>query len=690
MVKHLIWCWVFSGFLWAQPDVYEEYTVSVHQLHVNVTDRSGNPIKDLKAEDFDVRLNGKSQEIVSVIPISLQQQYTSEQMGIELPEHGKRLFLFMFDMRYTTPDGMERARRDVMKFAVEDMLPRDLVSVFTMTETTLRMVCNFTSDKNQILQAVKTFGFDVDESRTHKATGAVLTGNVKDKNGISAKQAFASLRKQIIEGNDLVSLAVPGKHDAPVFYTMHAMRNSQLEAKKGSMISYLDQFQQLANYLRVIKGRKNLVLFSSGFEGDIVVGIQRNAESEQFAAGNIISTTRRLVESLQGSGTTVFTVDTSNAGSVTEKTGLHVLNDISASSGGRLYTNTEKFGDVLKEIKTITNDYYLVNVKADLKIDRGELARVKVKVDRPKSRVYTSKGLLVKPDYSQLNDMERQLMLTDFMGKNITASFIPTRMAVNTLAHDDHVKRLNVLLELDGDYFLNTGNPNKPSSFDVTVAVFEKQSGILSDQYYRTFTIIPNKARPVLERTGMKYFANLFAGPGSWQIKAIVRNLNNGQTTSIIRELEIDEKRTAIQGPYAVSTEPWMIMRGEDLAESDADRLDYPFQFGGERFVPAVLNEMEPGAVISFLYVLDPGLLENSADIAAILMDAQGQHQTLPPVALKSRAYAGLAGKPEALILDINTNSLELQEGGIYQVLTRVQHGSKFSVFSYPVRVASN
>ena len=656
--------------------IYEELQVQVHQLHVNVVDRQGEPIKGLATEDFTVKLNGKVQDILSVVPISLAAESEIQEGGssADLPELGRRLYLFLFDTQNTKPISLDQARSDVMRFVLEDMLPSDMGSVFLINELGLTMVSNFTGDKSQLLHAVKTFGFTDGETPINKAGGFVVAGNLRNQEGVSARQAFATLRKSVIQDGEYIGLAVGGgKYDNPVLYIRSGMKDPQREGLKGLAISYFHQFEELAKYLRVLRGRKNLILFSEGVDGDLVMGESWSPDSEAFAAGNIISGLRRLVEMLQGSGTVVFTVDTSReVGTSRQKSSLHTLNDISSSTGGRVFANTDDYVSTLREIRTITSDYYLVNIHVNLDTDAGELARVNVKVDRPRTKVYTSKGLLVNPDYGSMGDVERKLMLSDYVSRDLTAQAIPMAIKVFPMPLGEGRIRLNVMLDMAGDYFLHAGSPMQPRPFDVTMAAVEKNTGILMDQQYRTFQLAPQRVAEVLGKTGIKYFGNLFVPPGEYKIKVVVRDLVNGKTTSSIQELMVADERPAVFGPLFVTNHTWLILRGEELPSEEGLKTQaaYPFAFGATRLVPSHQEFLAPGETARFLFLLEKGSLQEGAAVAVVVVDEAEQFQVATPEALSSQAYSSEVGA--GLLVNLDTAGMNLVPGKGYRLLTRI------------------
>ncbi len=692
-----------SAVMYAQEtQVYEEFKVSIHQMHVNVTDKDGNPVRDLKQEDFVVKLNGKAQEVVSAYPVSISYDVDGADAPHKIPESARRLFLFMFDTQYTHPSGLIQAREDTMDFVMNEMKSKDLASIFTMNGNTLRLVCNFTSDKAQLSHALETFGFGTAKA-LHKTTGYVLSGNLRDENGVSAKEAFSRLSRKLIEDKEYLSLNLPGPYDMPVLYTRESMRHSKEESKRGDMMSYLNQFDALGKYLGVIRGQKNLVLFSGGFtDATLVMGQETRGtdfvdgvrDSDNFAAGNVLSSVRNLVEALQGSATVVFTVDTSKVkGSSQQKASLHVLNDISSSTGGRVFTNTDKFDDALRQIKSITNDYYLVNIQTDLDLPRGELARVKVQVNRPKVRVYASKGLLLKPDYENLSPMERKLMLTDFIGRDLTAGAIPVSLEKFELPWRNDTTRLHIQLEVAGEYLLNSSAPHKPVTLDVTTALMDLEGNIMIDQNYGSFTIVPQKAQAVLEKSGIMYLANLFAKPGQYKMKVVVRNLMNGHTTSMIQELDVKGQFPDVMGPFAANQTPWVVIREEDLIPNEERMpLEYPFQIGDKRFLPTRESNLSSANVNELLYLYNKDKYGNvNPNIAAIIVDEAGEFKVAPPEAMKSLAHNSEQAPTSGILFSLDTTLMELEAGSPYTLLTRITLGDAAPVRSdFPFKAVNH
>jgi len=633
-------------------DIHETYKVEVHQLHVKVLDRDGNPVKGLKEDSFSVELNGKPQEVVSVQSISLDEE-TPDQAA-----PGRRAFFFVFDTENNSGKGLMNARNHTMRFIEEDMLPGDVGAVFSFSGQTIIMASNLTSDRKMLAESVRTFG-------TQKADGPETEESKKKlKNARSDK-----LRKQIIEGYELAGLGGGGgKFDDPLGYVQHSLQDVRIESKRGQMLGYLDNFNTFADYLKVLDGDKTLILFTAGL-GNRLSGVM-------YDVGNIVSTSGRLVETLQGSGAVVYTVDP-NMASGASRDAMQIFNDLSASTGGKVFNRATDPLKALKEIKQLTNDFYLVNIQSSLDLPKGELARVKVKTTVPGAKVKTTRGLLINPDYGNLSAMERRLMLTDLVVRDKVANTLPVSLGVHKLYSREGKVRLNLGVEIPGEYILNAASPNKEVSYEVMVAAMEKDSLSMVAHDYHKINLVPQKVEEHLSKSGLKYFADLFVEPGKYKIKLVVRNPENGHAGSAVKEVVVKADRKHINAsPLMVSSAPWIVVDSASL-DGGEDTPLYPYGFGDNRFVPISEARIQPGDITRLLFLIDSNQLrpKTRVEVAVVIMDQNGEYQEASGKNLNYTAYHDKKNPWSGLLLSINTKAFSLNEDMKYKIYTRITLG---------------
>src|SRR5438105_3377921 len=111
------------------PLVAQE-TIKVHVVEVPVTvlDRSGNPIRNLKASDFSLFEDGKKQAITAFDAIDFTSNESVSAISPINP-NARRSFLLLFDLGYSDVKSVERARIAARQFVAQNVLPRDLVAV---------------------------------------------------------------------------------------------------------------------------------------------------------------------------------------------------------------------------------------------------------------------------------------------------------------------------------------------------------------------------------------------------------------------------------------------------------------------------------------------------------------------------------------------------------------------------------
>lgn len=369
-----------------------------------------------------------------------------------------------------------------------------------------------------------------------------------------------------------------------------------------------------------------------------------------------------------------------------------MLNNFSASTGGRMFYNIKDLSVAFNKIKTMTNDYYLVNIRPNLTLPKGELASVKVSVNRPKTKVYTSKGLLLEPDFQRLSEMERKLMLSEYVGRDIISLAIPMEMDVAAVPNtQDERVRLNLTMQIEGDYLLNHADPMQPAEFEIFALAVDRDSNILVDQDYHTFGFIPQDTREVLQKTGLAHFCNLFVHPGHYKVKLVVRNLFNGHTASLIKDVDVSGK--TIGGPLQLSMVPWLTIDQKDAnvevagdsglqlnsGESPSSLLSFPYKFKEAQFLPTAEKTITNGQA-RLIYLLDGAQTNRDGDkvaVAALVADAEGKYQVAPPNALQFKVFRPEGpNKPGALVLALDLSSMNLKPETPYTLLTRINIGN--------------
>src|ERR1041385_7539172 len=111
--------------------VRETVNVNVIEVPVTVVDGSGNPVRGLTRENFELYDQGKKRDITSFDKIDFG---TTEAVNAISPLNpaARRTFLLLFDLGYSSPNSLQRAQDAARRFVKDNVKPRDLVGVGTM------------------------------------------------------------------------------------------------------------------------------------------------------------------------------------------------------------------------------------------------------------------------------------------------------------------------------------------------------------------------------------------------------------------------------------------------------------------------------------------------------------------------------------------------------------------------------
>lgn len=314
------------------PQFGEKVDVNLVLLDAIVTDSKGNQILGLDKGDFVVKENGVAQTVDTVDYYTNRQLLNAPESNapfkVERVKEG-RYFVFMFDKPVDAPvlfGDFLRARDDVRNFINKQMLPGDQAAIVAH-DRRLKVYTNLTSDKKELLKALDTITTNGPGIDTGLGVGAMNTGT----------------RYEAIE--------------------------------------------HLANNLRSIKGRKNLVLFSAGILeiGDTVRNGIVVSQSQDF---------QPMIDALNHANVTVYPINIARSQSPNAEPSLHQsLERLAMDTNGEYFRYPVSFVGPLKTIDKTNNGYYLISYYAKQHgPGRNGFQKVQVSTVNPEFKVNARSG----------------------------------------------------------------------------------------------------------------------------------------------------------------------------------------------------------------------------------------------------------------------------------------------------------
>jgi VWFA-related protein len=380
------------------PPVFRSGTHLV-QVNVVVHDKRGEPIADLKKEDFTLFERGKTQEIGffsvdTAGPSPKAATAPADAPRTPLPSHTftnvasahadvpTSVTAILIDLLNAPPGDQMRARDGLIKF-LKQVQPHDRIAIFALTSHGLVLVHDYTTDSAALVERLRN---------AKPQVSSELSASLGDTG-----------MQQELRAMGLDGLADADQRTADLF--MANRINQSLAA-----------FRAVAEHLAGLPGRKNLVWLSGGFP--LSVGFdEMPAVGTPLAARNpqlFTSEMEGAVRVLNNAGIAVYPVDArgvfnpviheadvgapnrrdfgkmpSTTSTSSNTSTMFVLAD---KTGGRAAYNTNDLGGAVRRALddgrvTYTLGYYSTDAKED-----GAWRDIKVDVKRPGANVRARKG----------------------------------------------------------------------------------------------------------------------------------------------------------------------------------------------------------------------------------------------------------------------------------------------------------
>lgn len=696
----------------AQLQTFEGRTdVVVIEVPVQVL-AGREPLRGLTADDFVVTEGRKKVPIVGFevvdLAISESGRYWTQEDEEALPAAGRRHFLMLFDLSFSDPSSILRARDAAKELVVTGLHPADLAAVATWSSARgAELVLNFTGDRRQILAAIERLGV-ADPLDTPSDPLKVVVSSVAadldymQSTGDTGPSGLGISRGQVVE------MLLENLRDQSLLSARSAREQQQQQ-----IMSFSSSMLDVAGLLEGVDGSSHVVLLSEGFDSSVLLGttvadeasrermeeIQRAVDSgetwrvdsdERFGNSMALLGLTQTLEAFRRAGAAIQAVDIGglraqgNEGSAlrdaqTRQDGLFILaND----TGGELYRNYNELSEAMDDLLVRTSVTYLLAIQPDVEPD-GAYHRIDVKLKSgPKNaRLVHRPGYTAPLPYSAKDPTRRRQEATELLlGAGEGGSIASSVLAVPVPTADAEMLArvwVPVLIEVDGPALLagTTG-------VDLPLELYGyamRADGSVADFFAQALSVDLEASRVALASSGFKFWGNLDLRPGEYRLRTLARNAMTGGLSLRTTSLEVPDPSSAepFLLPALFPEEPglWVLAHERDPQV----RAAYPFLARGKKFLPAARPALSPQSEVELL-VAGRGFDPATSTAAAHLVPEDGAAPA--PVELEiSRddpgarpAVSGLSLAPAILRLpDLPAGSyrltLELTGGGLERPL---------------------
>jgi VWFA-related protein len=366
--------------------------INTVRVDVIVTDRQGNPVTDLKLEDFEIQEDGKPQkaETFRLVKIDTLTQpgYTQRTIRTRNDEEtaaadeNSRIFAFFLDDYHVRKETSMSVKRPVVEFIANQLAPGDLVGVMYPLTPVDAVLVN--RNHQGVINTVEKF---MGRKYDYEPINDVERGYVHRLN----PQAIEMIRRQV---------------------SLTAIRG--ICTKLGSLR----------------EGRKSLILVSEGYTSLLPPQLRSNLPGaiaapgdvtrDPFAAENnpmedrarfsadmdLLQEFRDVFDACNRNNTSIYALDPRglSAGEFDASTNISIrtsqdylnssldaLRMLAENTDGRAIVNRNDLGTAMKQIIRDSSAYYLVGYTTQAPTD-GKFHEIKVRVKRPGVQVRARRG----------------------------------------------------------------------------------------------------------------------------------------------------------------------------------------------------------------------------------------------------------------------------------------------------------
>jgi VWFA-related protein len=541
-----------------------EVSVVLKLIHVYVTDKKGNPVLDLAMSDFAVMDNGQAvkvtdfekrvlQAAVSEPNAEVQAEARAEPVAPPAPatRQTSRKFFFFFDYAFNNARGIVKAKKAALNFLETRVRPDDEVGILSYSMLKGLVVHEYlTTDRAKVREAIDKIG------------AKDIVGRASEIEGLY----WQLVQEPLAMGSQPVKDDPNAKNSDPyrIPYYAYEAKAAREEAKKIAE-NYLLKLMDLAKSMRYVQGQKHFILFSSGLPTSLVYGTQSGNPSRgspagswgvggQFDLGDSVLKSRNeaMSREFSASGCTFFAFDTresakgidlfgydsrtmesgargsvfgtggvfsesSNVVKDEKGTGLDFLKILSDATGGKYYSNINRYEKNFDDVQNLTGTYYVLGYPVNERWD-GKFHEVKVQVNRKGCEVRAQAGYFSPKPFSEYTVLEKQLHLFDLALNERALSRMPDKVPISALsAAAEGITRLAVLAKLPGE--ITAKFTGKRLEF---VAIFFDGKGEISN-------VVREEVDPTsLRGRDMSFAAGATLKPGDYSCRLVIRDMDTG------------------------------------------------------------------------------------------------------------------------------------------------------------------
>jgi VWFA-related protein len=506
-------------------------TTELVLVNVVVRDKKGNPIADLKKEDFTVFEDGQKQQVSSFDFEKVDEMLTAGAAGTAvtgtagvgallgpkkeqtLDAKDRRLMLFFFDFSAMQPEDIDRAVNSAKKFVQTKIQAADLVAMVSLSSS-LKLDLDFTDDRAKILAKLAAYNSSEGQGFENGASG-------------SSEGAAETSGSYTADDTD--------------YNTFSADRK-------------LLALESIMQTVGTIPQKKNLIYFSNGISQSGVdnQSALRTATAAAVKANvSIYPVDVRGLEAFPPGGQ----AQSASLHGQSAYSGASVLNDLNGNAasqetlytlasdtGGKAFMDTNDFSGVFSQVQKDSSVYYVLGYTSTNHMQDGRFRKLKVTVNRPDVKVEARSGYYANRDYEHMKKEDREEQLEDELASELPQTDLAVYAGTSYFRQDESHYYLSVSLVVPGSQIPFVTEKDKDNAtIDILGEVLE--GGKAPVGRLRDTVKLALGSEQQVRRKNVQYNTSFALAPGAYHLKFIVRENRSGRMGSFETDVRIPDLR---------------------------------------------------------------------------------------------------------------------------------------------------
>lgn len=544
------------------PDDVVRVNTELVQTDVTVVDKQGRFVSGLRPEQFELRVDGRSQPLAFFEQVASGSSAEARQLGAARtankaalaspdvkanagPDRGRLIFFFVDDV-HLAGDSMTRARAVVSHFVEDQMTGEDRVALVS-TSGQIGFLQQLTDNKAVLREAIARLSYKYNPETT--ASGVSISEVDADlitnrgQRGLFAYLVEATMKEMQMGAMSAGAL----------------VKNRVRQINAQSKLVELQTLSRLENLIRStgpLPGRKVVFFISDGFVMD---SKRSNGRDVMQSLANEAARVGAVIYSLDTRSNTFgasvdaskndypdFSSRTAGRSLAESKTPQEPLETLADETGGRSYLNSNVLDTAVAEALRESSAYYLLAWKPDTENQKAGKSRLDVVIkDHPNLRVRMRRHFFdFKPDQatqtlkanvanSSTSSADDELRAA--LGALYPHRDLPVSLSAGYLQTLDKAPLLSITMQIDTEMLSFEGPEGKQeATVDVLgVALDDRGSFSSFKQKLNVPRTVSNSQRFVI------WNQSLPLPPGLYQVRVAVRDSKTGRTGGAIEWIEV-------------------------------------------------------------------------------------------------------------------------------------------------------